>query len=118
MSSRDMLVALERTRCTLFAVGIALKNANESNQNMSNVIGTNEGYTMDEIRAFEGQEDNVFYVTDAPDGRIAYYNPQDTTSPDDGSSVLVDGDGRRYYLLTVIEIFNQLSKSWNIWDII
>lgn len=115
----DATIALEKARCALVGASILLRNAqNNPGGDMSEVIGTEEGYTMAQVRLFDGEEDNVFYVTNAPNGKIAYYNPNDTSSPDNGTTILVDTDGRRYYLLTMLEIFNQLSKSWNIFDVI
>lgn len=80
------------------------------------IVGTglmNRAYTYEEIRAFTGGSSPlVAYAGDF----VAAYDLNDTTSTDDGETILVDADSRRYKLTSVIELLNKLLSKLDLFE--
>lgn len=70
---------------------------NETKSAMENMFGAN--LTKSEIRSSNTAAD-IYQIKDGGAGAIAVYDPDDTTSADNGTTILVQGTRR--YLITAI----------------
>lgn len=76
-----------------------------------------DAYTKDQIRGFIGQTESVYYVKGNGQVTVALYR-KDSLATDNGTTVIVTADGRRYFLMTQTQFNNMVAKAWDLWDTI
>lgn len=85
---------------------------------IENLLGFEVPISSQALAGITGSGRKIFYVSGIPFRSIAVYNVTDTTSLPDGFNILVDGDGRRFYTMTVRELLERIISAINIFDII
>lgn len=72
--------------------------------------------TIAQLQAYTGQTGQVYYIKGNGTKNVALYRAGDL-STDNGTSVIVTADGRRYFLMTQTEFNERIATVSDLWDI-
>lgn len=84
------------------------------------LFGLGDPYTLPEARALVNPASKVLYIKDGGVDKFAVFKTGDTTSADNGTTIIVDSStpARRYRLMTGKEFFQQVITAVNIFDVV
>jgi len=111
MGNRDLTNAFNQFKCDIRRY---LRNNSGGTGNPG--VGLGDPVTIEEIRDSSTGDTPVFYIQSSGLDTLAVYDPNDTTSPDNGSTIVVDGLGRRYRIISLLEFLQQIVLTFNIFQ--